>query len=165
MARSTRLKPAGLLAAVNCPIFASATAVTGNRAGIHFSEADVVSRAGDLEAWPDLPYEVWRETCATLQLWTQIVGKIRQSLTPWLNHSWHVTLYVTARAYDLADSFRRTHFSNRLRFHRTFASCRGERRSAAANTPPGAAGRGCLCGCDGCFVRPWNKGENQRAAQ
>jgi hypothetical protein len=32
-----------------------------------------------------------------LQLWTQIVGKIRLSLTPWLNHSWHVTLYVTAR--------------------------------------------------------------------
>ena len=57
----------------------------------------MVSRAGDLEAWPDLPYEVWRETCATLQLWTQIVGKIRLSLTPWLNHSWHVTLYLTAR--------------------------------------------------------------------
>ena len=35
--------------------------------------------------------------CVTLQLWTQIVGKIRLSLTPWLNHSWHVTLYVTAR--------------------------------------------------------------------
>ena len=57
----------------------------------------MVSREGDLEAWPDLPYEAWRETCATLQLWSQIVGKIRLSLTPWLNHSWHVTLYVTAR--------------------------------------------------------------------
>ncbi|MGO9719878.1 MAG: DUF5996 family protein [Methylocella sp.] len=54
-------------------------------------------REGDREAWPDLPYEVWRDTCATLQLWTQIVGKIRLSQTPWLNHSWHVTLYVTAR--------------------------------------------------------------------
>jgi hypothetical protein len=30
-------------------------------------------------------------------LWTQIVGKIRLSLTPWLNHSWHVALYVTTR--------------------------------------------------------------------
>jgi hypothetical protein len=47
--------------------------------------------------WPELPYAPWRDTCATLQLWTQIVGKIRLVQTPWLNHSWHVTLYVTAR--------------------------------------------------------------------
>jgi hypothetical protein len=47
--------------------------------------------------WPELPYTAWRETCATLQLWTQIVGKIRLTQTPWLNHSWHVTLYVTSR--------------------------------------------------------------------
>jgi hypothetical protein len=60
-------------------------------------EADVLPREGEREAWPDLSYEAWRDTCATLQLWTQIVGKIRLSQTPWLNHSWHVTLYVTAR--------------------------------------------------------------------
>jgi Family of unknown function (DUF5996) len=47
--------------------------------------------------WPELPYGAWRDTCATLQLWTQIVGKIRLSRTAWLNHSWHVALYVTAR--------------------------------------------------------------------
>ena len=47
--------------------------------------------------WPELPYAAWRDSCATLQLWTQIVGKVRLALTPWLNHSWHVTLYVTAR--------------------------------------------------------------------
>jgi len=47
--------------------------------------------------WPELPFAAWRDTCATLQLWTQIVGKIRLALTPWLNHSWHVTLYVTSR--------------------------------------------------------------------
>src|SRR5215208_4122988 len=47
--------------------------------------------------WPDLPYPDWRETAATLQLWTQIVGKVRLSLTPWLNHGWQVPLYVTAR--------------------------------------------------------------------
>jgi hypothetical protein len=47
--------------------------------------------------WPELPLPAWRETYATLHLWTQIVGKIRLSRTPWLNHSWHVTLYVTAR--------------------------------------------------------------------
>lgn len=47
--------------------------------------------------WPDLPYAAWRETAATLQLWTQIVGKIRLRLTPWLNHGWQVPLYVSAR--------------------------------------------------------------------
>jgi Family of unknown function (DUF5996) len=47
--------------------------------------------------WPDLPYGAWRETCSTLHLWTQIVGKVRLALTPWLNHSWHVPLYVNAK--------------------------------------------------------------------
>jgi len=47
--------------------------------------------------WPPLPYSPWKLTCETLQLWTQIVGKIRLTLTPRLNHSWHVPLYVTAR--------------------------------------------------------------------
>jgi Family of unknown function (DUF5996) len=49
------------------------------------------------ERWPALPYAAWKDTAATLQLWTQVVGKVRLALTPWLNHSWHVTLYVTAR--------------------------------------------------------------------
>jgi hypothetical protein len=49
------------------------------------------------DAWPELPYPAWKGTCATLQLWTQIVGKVRLARTPWLNHSWHVTLYVSAR--------------------------------------------------------------------
>jgi Family of unknown function (DUF5996) len=48
-------------------------------------------------AWPELPTAQWRETYATLQLWTQIVGKIRLVRSPWLNHSWHVALYVAAR--------------------------------------------------------------------
>ena len=47
--------------------------------------------------WPDLPYPTWRDTAATLQLWTQIVGKVRLALTPWVNHSWQVPFYVTAR--------------------------------------------------------------------
>jgi hypothetical protein len=47
--------------------------------------------------WPALTYADWRDTCDTLRLWTQIVGKIRLARTPWLNHGWHVTLYVTAR--------------------------------------------------------------------
>ena len=49
------------------------------------------------ERWPALPYAAWADTAATLQLWTQMVGKIRLARTPWLNHSWHVALYVTAR--------------------------------------------------------------------
>jgi Family of unknown function (DUF5996) len=47
--------------------------------------------------WPKLDYEAWQDTRATLHLWTQIVGKIRLAQTPWLNHSWHVTLYVNSR--------------------------------------------------------------------
>jgi hypothetical protein len=45
--------------------------------------------------WPELLTTGWRETYATLHLWTQIVGKIRLARAPWLNHSWHVALYVT----------------------------------------------------------------------
>ena len=48
-------------------------------------------------AWPSLPLAAWRDTCATLHLWTQIAGKIRLAQTPWTNHSWNVTLYVTVR--------------------------------------------------------------------
>src|ERR1700745_2584460 len=47
--------------------------------------------------WPALPYAAWKDTRDTLHLWTQVVGKIRLSLTPWINHSWHVALYLTAR--------------------------------------------------------------------
>ena len=47
--------------------------------------------------WPTLPYEAWKDTCATLHMWTQIVGKIRLVQSPWVNHSWHVPLYLTAR--------------------------------------------------------------------
>ena len=47
--------------------------------------------------WPALPFHEWKETCATLHMWTQIVGKVRLALAPWTNHSWHVTLYLTAR--------------------------------------------------------------------
>lgn len=49
------------------------------------------------ELWPDLPLDSWNETCATLHMWFQIVGKIRITQCRWVNHSWHVALYVTAR--------------------------------------------------------------------
>jgi hypothetical protein len=48
------------------------------------------------QTWPELPLEAWADTRATLHLWTQIVGKIRMTLTPPVNHSWHVPLYVTS---------------------------------------------------------------------
>src|SRR5438132_7251522 len=49
------------------------------------------------QVWPSLEYPNWRDTCATLHMWTQVVGKIRLTLTPWVNHSWHVALYLTSR--------------------------------------------------------------------
>ena len=49
------------------------------------------------QRWPRLPYAGWSDAALTLHLWTQIVGKIRLASTPWLNHSWHVPFYVTAR--------------------------------------------------------------------
>ncbi|MEX3314198.1 DUF5996 family protein [Sulfitobacter sp. PS-8MA] len=48
-------------------------------------------------AWPELGYGDWAETCTALHLWTQILGKYRLAHTPWVNHSWHATLYVTPR--------------------------------------------------------------------
>src|SRR2546430_17158425 len=49
------------------------------------------------ECWPALPLDSWKETYATLHMWTQIVGKVRLRLTPLVNHWWNVPLYVTAR--------------------------------------------------------------------
>jgi hypothetical protein len=57
---------------------------------------DAPGEAEARSAWPDLPLETWRDTYASLHLWTQVVGKIRLALTPWVNHSWHVVLYLTA---------------------------------------------------------------------
>jgi hypothetical protein len=51
---------------------------------------------GSRPYWPELPYEDWRDTLATLHLWTQIIGKVRLGLAPWVNHGWQVALYVTA---------------------------------------------------------------------
>jgi hypothetical protein len=54
------------------------------------------NQSGVADIWPDLPFDEWKDTCATLQLWTQIVGKVRLKLAPMVNHWWQVTLYVTA---------------------------------------------------------------------
>ncbi|TPG41198.1 hypothetical protein EAH79_08830 [Sphingomonas koreensis] len=53
----------------------------------------------DARAWPELDWPAWRETAIALQLRCQIVGKVRLALAPWLNHSWHVPFYLTARGW------------------------------------------------------------------
>ena len=50
-----------------------------------------------VEQWPDLPLAAWSETQATLHRWLQIVGKVRLAQSPWINHSWTATLYVTPK--------------------------------------------------------------------
>ncbi len=49
------------------------------------------------QCWPALPFGEWKDTCATLHMWTQIVGKVRLGLTPLVNHWWNVPLYVSAK--------------------------------------------------------------------
>lgn len=49
------------------------------------------------DQWPSLPFQEWKDTYVTLHMWMQIVGKIRLVQTPWVNHSWHTTLYITSR--------------------------------------------------------------------
>src|SRR5438309_3536849 len=51
----------------------------------------------DTDVWPSLPLEAWRDTYATLHMWTQVIGKIRLALAPMVCHWWQVTLYVTSR--------------------------------------------------------------------
>jgi hypothetical protein len=52
------------------------------------------------DRWPALPYEAWRDTYATLHLWSQVVGKIALALAPEINHSWGVALHLTARGFS-----------------------------------------------------------------
>ena len=51
----------------------------------------------DVVGWPELEWEAWKDTCDTLHMWTQMVGKLRLALSPRLNHWWQVPLYVSAR--------------------------------------------------------------------
>jgi hypothetical protein len=73
--------------------------VTADGRVVADSDANVdVERPGDTgRHWPVLNYPDWRDTAVTLHLWTQIVGKVRLALSPWLNHGWHVPLYVNSR--------------------------------------------------------------------
>jgi hypothetical protein len=55
------------------------------------------SEQSSTKDWPPIPYGEWRDTAGALHLYLQIVGKYRLARSPWLNHSWHATLYVTPR--------------------------------------------------------------------
>lgn len=56
-----------------------------------------------MNEWPELPLEEWRDTRETLHRWTQVVGKIRMTLAPLINHWWNVPLYVTARGLTTSE--------------------------------------------------------------
>jgi hypothetical protein len=60
-------------------------------------EGTMKANPAAVEPWPPLPWEEWKETAATLHMWTQIVGKTRLALTPLENHWWNVPFYVTPR--------------------------------------------------------------------
>lgn len=61
--------------------------------------------------WPELPLQAWQETCSTLHMWTQIIGKIKLRLAPMINHWWQVALYVTARGLTTSPlPFRKMYF-------------------------------------------------------
>ena len=62
------------------------------------------------EVWPGLPLEEWKDTYATLHMWTQIVGKIRLAQSPLVNHWWNVPLYVTPAGRYVGDSLRHEDF-------------------------------------------------------
>ena len=49
------------------------------------------------ELWPALPLEEWRDTYATLHMWTQVVGKLALGLSPLTNHYWNTALQITPR--------------------------------------------------------------------
>src|SRR5260370_15934233 len=55
------------------------------------------TRTAHSGTWPALPFEAWKDTYGKVHMWTEMGGKIRLTLTPWTNHSWHVTLYLTSR--------------------------------------------------------------------
>jgi hypothetical protein len=64
--------------------------------------AMMTAQRAKAQVWPALAWDEWKDTAATLHMWTQIVGKTRLALTPLVNHWWNVPLYVTARGLSTA---------------------------------------------------------------
>ncbi len=63
----------------------------------HFKIVRMRTAIATNQNWPDIPFDEWKDTLDTVQLWVQIAGKIRLRKMPWINHSWHTTLYVSPR--------------------------------------------------------------------
>ena len=57
----------------------------------------ILNSSDQEEPWPELSLEDWEDTCFTLRMWSQIIGKIRLKLAPMINHWWQVPLYLTSR--------------------------------------------------------------------
>lgn len=92
--------------------------------------------------WPEIPFDAWRETCAALHLFTQIVGKYRLARTPWVNHSWHATLYVNARGMTtslIPDGTGGVEVSFDFLEHRVVAATRARRSDSFALEPMSVA--------------------------
>jgi hypothetical protein len=96
--------------------------------------------AGQPEIWPGLPLAEWADTCATLHMWTQVVGKIRMELTPLVNHWWNVPLYVTPRGLTTsAIPYGAASFEMRFDFlehELRIEACDGGSRSVALRPKP-----------------------------
>src|SRR5713226_8248255 len=69
----------------------------GRQDGRNMAPEAIRSRASDKEVLPALPFDSWKDTLATLHMWSQMVGKVRLKLCPLVNHWWNVPFYVTAR--------------------------------------------------------------------
>ena len=105
-------------------------------AGAGYSRASWIGQSRAPPVARHCPSPTWRDTCATLHLWTQIVGKIRLVQTPWMNHSWHVPLYVTPRGLTTSPipHGART-FEIDVRLHRPPPRHRDQRRRRRASLP------------------------------
>ena len=93
-----------------------------------------------MDLWPSLPYPEWKDTFETLRLWLQAVGKVRLVQSPWVNHQWHVALYVTARGLTtspIPHGTRVFHIDFDFIEHRlAIASCDGGRRGFGLEPQP-----------------------------
>lgn len=92
--------------------------------------------------WPDIPYPPWADTCAALHLHAQILGKYRLAHAPWLNHSWHATLYVAPRGLTtgpVPDGPGAVELIFDLRDHRVVARASDGRREGFALEPMSVA--------------------------
>ncbi len=122
--------------------------------------------ASENEIWPALDYPAWRDTALTLQLWTQIVGKVRLALTPWLNHSWQVPLYVSARGLTTGPiPVGKEILEIEFDFHRASPAGAHQPRRRSGAGAEAAERRGILSRRPRCRCSAWMSRRDQRAAE